>query len=490
LALDMRGVEFGPLRGIGAYVVLPGVLTLGLVMVAAATWWQRRARGRRDSASGGGPGRGRPPRYGRAAFALLSFAGIAIFLLLGAAGFRAVEFMESSTFCATCHSVMGPQVEAHKVSPHAEVACTACHIGPEAGPVGAGSVAYAKAKIGGMRQTLSTLTGHYDQPVRAAADKIPATNETCERCHAPENDYGVTVRVYRSYLADEANTPHRRVLAFRVGGGEGGVDVPAIHWHATARVWYSATDETRQTIAWTGVETEEGMAEWVNPDSSIVAEESRSLMNCTDCHNRVGHKIPFPGALVDEALRDGRLDASLPYLKREALALLGADGSGADVETQAVRTSSPGWFDELRRFYEREYPGIAATRAEAIDNAIAELKRISRETQFPGMLTNWATYPDNLQHSLPDGLDLDAGGSTPGCFRCHGTLVKRDTGERLAGTMGGEGCMACHGFGEGGTEPQLPAEPAGVEGCALCHVSVSNEDAASWLADPVPLQAH
>lgn len=472
LIQDMRGVHFSAVRGLFVYVVLPGVMVSGLAVMAFAAWWgSREARRRSD----GEPPRRRTPT----ALAMFSVAGLAMVLVLGAAGFRAVEFMESTTFCGTCHTVMQPQFEAHEISPHAEVACTKCHIGPEAGPVGPGAAAYMEAKIGGLHQTLSVLRDDYDRPIHAPEGKIKPATETCNLCHAPDKNYGVTVREYSSILPDESNTAHRRALAFRVGGGGEGSS-PSIHWHATARVWYTATDETRQSIASAGVETESGVVEWTNPGVETPPLAARRLMDCTDCHNRVGHEIPFPGTLLDQAFRDGTLDASLPYLKREALALLGADADGGNVDAQASRVASPGWFDELRRFYEREYPEIAATRGADIDAAIAELKRISSITLYPEMRTDWATYPDNLQHSLPDGLDLDATGN-PGCFRCHGTLVNENTGEKLAGTMGGEGCMACHGFGEGEFQLTVPQEAVDPNGCGLCHISLSDEQMDSWL---------
>jgi len=478
LAIDMRGAHFSSQGGLAAFVGLPGLLLGGLGLVAPA-WWLRRSRDRRDAL---------PPmlrRGGRPAMALFSVVGLTVLVILGAASFRAIEFMESSTFCATCHGVMGPQVEAHAVSPHAEVSCTKCHIGAEAGPVGPGAGEYIKSKIGGMRQTVSVVLGDYDRPIRAPDGKIPGTRDTCEACHAPDKDYGVSVRVYRSRLPDETNTSHQRVLAFRVGGN-GESDVPAIHWHASAEVWYEPADDTRQTIGWVGVESDEGWREWRNPDVRPSSPVSRRLMTCTDCHNRVGHEIPFPGALIDKAIDEGRLDPSLPYVKREALALLGADGSAADADVQSERERAPGWFDQLRDFYEREYPAIAAERTATIDAAIRELKAISAQTLYPDLRTNWQTYANNLGHSLPDGLDLSTGNATTGCFRCHGTLVQNDTGERMEGTSGGEGCMACHGVAAGTGGADVTRDPEGVQGCALCHVSVSEDDAARWIAGVPP----
>jgi hypothetical protein len=87
------------------------------------------------------------------------------------------------------------------------------------------------------------------------------------------------------------------------------------------------------------------------------------------------------------------------------------------------------------------------------------------------MNADWLTYPDNLSHRLPAGLGSASGQQNPGCFRCHGTLVNKATGERLAGTMGGEGCLSCHGVTSDGETKIGPTDPTKTETCALCHVN-------------------
>jgi hypothetical protein len=282
----------------------------------------------------------------------------------------------------------------------------------------------------------------------------------------------VVIKQFGSYLPDETNSRNTHLLAFQVGGGKEGA-ASGTHWHATAKVWYRATDALRTVISWVGVETPNGMEEWTNPDLPAGAPDTKQLMNCVDCHNRVGHRIPSPDELVDDALDGGRIDRSLPYVKREAVKLLSGDGLSANPDLLAAQLRQETWFDQLAGFYHDNYPEISASKHDAIRNAIDELKRIAKQILYPDMRADWLTYPDNLSHRLPDGHKISAGQDNPGCFRCHGTLVNSVTGERLAGTMGGDSCLACHAADGSGPQPQIrKGDPMDAQACALCHVNV------------------
>jgi len=374
---------------------------------------------------------------------------------------------------------MQPQVEAHLTSPHTDVDCATCHVAYRASPLGPNVTAYVNSKIGGLRQMLAVMTDRYDRPVRAPAGAIPATNTTCEGCHPAGKDYGVVLHASDQYGTDEANTRHARVLVLNVGsGGNPGANAsgPAIHWHATAKLYYTATDAGRSTISWVGVEGPDGLEQWTNPKAPLAQgtplASQRQLMSCIDCHNRTGHVIPNPDSLVDDALEHGRIDRTLPYIKREAVSLLGAAGDGATPDVLAAEFARSGWFDQLAKFYADNYPEIAASRPQAIRSAIDELKKISKQVLYPHMKTDWLTYPDNLSHNLPAGIGTSAGQDTPGCFRCHGTLVDVKTGQLLPGTMGGGGCLACHGGVAGSTTAVGPVDPTKTQVCSYCHVTV------------------
>lgn len=461
------------IKGILGYVVMPSLVLGGVVLMLAGIMLGARRQARSAAAIGQRPGVhiDLGSRYQLLGIGMFGAIAIGSLTVLGGTTYRAIEFMESTTFCGSCHEVMQPQVDAHLTSPHAAVECTKCHIAYRAGPLGPNATAYINAKIGGLRQTLAVMTGNYDTPIRAPVEKIPHTSTTCEGCHAPSKDYGLMIRQFDSYAPDEKNSRNTRALAFPVGGGNSG-DTKSIHWHATAKLWYRATDESRSVVSWVGVETPNGLQEWINPNAPVVEASGRQLMSCIDCHNRVGHRIPSPDELVDEALDSGRMDRSLPYLKRESVKLLGGNGEGTNPGLLASQFSQSTWFEQLAGFYHDNYPEIAASQHDAIRSAIDELKKISKQILYPDMNADWLTYPDNLSHRLPEGISTLAGQQTPGCFRCHGTLVNSLTGTRLAGTMGGDSCLSCHGVGEGSQLQISAGDPTEAQACALCHVNV------------------
>ncbi len=473
--LQVLDVEPSPYIGMVVYVALPAVLVVGLLLVPAGMAWEARRR-RVAALRGEGVPHALVLDFGnpRHLFAVLGFATTTMLVLglLGATGFRAVEFMESPRFCGDfCHTAMEPQYEPYKQSAHAEVKCTNCHIGPGAGW-------YVQSKLSGASQMLAVLTDSYPRPIPAPIEHLRPARDTCEGCHWREKAYGMFLRVYRSYLPDEENTLHLRALAFRVGTGGSELEkAGGVHWHTSARLWYWTTDDTRQTIAAVFVVKEDGEKNWVNPDIPSDAQlEGPRLMDCIDCHNRAAHKIPEPASLIDDALSSGRMDPALPYLKRESARLLGADGSVGDPVDLAALWKNEGWFEQLRTFYERSYPNVASTRGPAIDQAIEELKRISGQVVYPEMKTSWLTYPDNRGHPGVEGA---------GCFRCHTTLVSQKTGERLAGGVGKGGCLACHGFGDAGTQ-KLGGDPLDEPACAYCHVSIPLQDLERRItSDPV-----
>ena len=464
LGLQVFGVRPSTYIGILGYFILPAVLIIGLLLIPAGMAWE--ARRRADAAR---RGMGIPSaltidlgnaRHVRVIF-LFGMSTAIIMGVLGASGYRAVEFMESAAFCGDlCHTVMQPEYEAYKRSPHAQVPCTTCHIGP-------GADWYVRSKLSGLRQVLAVTLDTYPRPIPAPIEALRPARETCEECHWRERTYGLRLRVYREYLPDEENTLRLRALAFRVGTGS---DEPrGVHWHTAAQLWYRAADEKRQTIGWVRVEGPQGTREWTNPDLDPDAElRELRLMDCIDCHNRAGHEIPSPEQLIDEALTAGRLDSSLPYLKREALRLLYADDADPVAGDLAAKWDD-GRFDQLWDFYRQNHREVAIAQPESIYQAISELKSIAKQVVYPRTNTTWQTYANNKGHM---GLVRQE----PGCFRCHGTLVRVETGVRLTGAIGESGCLKCHSLEAWKQQPQALGHDLLPEmGCNYCHYSLPPE---------------
>ncbi len=202
-----------------------------------------------------------------------------------------------------------------------------------------------------------------------------------------------------------------------------------IHWHIAAKVWYLALDKKRQEIGWVGVEASDGkLTEYIDPNkesqiSQERIENEKRLMDCMDCHNRATHIFSSPKDLIDNAFTEGRLDTSLPYLKREGVkALDPANSSLAEAFNK---------IEAIREFYRTSYSQIYSSKQEAINRAITVLQEIARLTTFPDMKVTWKTYADNVGH-------IEA----PGCFRCHGKLIATSGSQK--GQVINADCNLCH----------------------------------------------
>jgi hypothetical protein len=152
-----------------------------------------------------------------------------------------------------------------------------------------------------------------------------------------------------------------------------------------------------------------------------IATSAKRRMDCVDCHNRPAHVYLPPDLAVDQSFAAGKLDPSLPFLKRESIALL---NKSYKTEDEAVRAIAAG----LEQFYSQNYPDLRASRSNEIKASSDELQRIFRTYFFPEMRTNWQTHPNNIGHLYFSG-----------CFRCH-------DGEHVSneGKVIRNDCNICH----------------------------------------------
>ena len=119
---------------------------------------------------------------------------------------------------------------------------------------------------------------------------------------------------------------------------------------------------------------------------------------------------------MDQSLVTGRLDASLPFIKQQAVTVLTANYTSTEQAMEGIAT-------ELDKFYLTKYPDLHKNKQAAIRNAIAEVQRIFKSTTFPEMKLDWKTHPNNIGHFY-----------FPGCFRCHdgqhvspeGLVIRKD----------------------------------------------------------------
>jgi hypothetical protein len=414
----------------------------------------------------------------------LLLGGTVGIVLLVISGYQLVEFTDSTGFCGRlCHNVMSPEYTVHQISPHSSVTCATCH-------VGSGASYLVKSKISGIPLIIAVLTNSYERPIPTPVSNLRPARETCEQCHRPQYFAGDLVKTHITYAPDQANTQTTDVRTMRVGGGETGV-ASGIHWHVAAQVNYVPGDNKLQTIDWVGVTQADGSTvTYTNPGKTTTPDQikkSERLLDCIDCHNRATHIFNSPNDLIDAAMFQGKIDKTLPFIKKVGLQALDPVNSSLSAAISKV--------DAIRDYYRSNYPDIFQKQAQSIDNAVAELENIARETTFPEMKVDWNTYPNNATHQ--------------GCFRCHGKLV--DQGGKVltsdctlchynqstvtaasgpaapppavttttAGTnapaiphslAGRDNCLACHGTG--GIVP-VPGDHAGraVNTCLACHKS-------------------
>jgi nitrate/TMAO reductase-like tetraheme cytochrome c subunit len=440
--LDLSSDHRNPYVGILAYMIAPGFLIAGLALIPVGIWYDRRKRRQQ-------PGKAvrylhidfnDPSQRGALAFV---FAFVVAFIGLSVIGsYRAYEFTDSVQFCGQlCHSVMAPEFTAYQLSPHARVACVDCH-------VGAGATWYVKSKLSGARQVFATAFNTYPRPIPTPVHNLRPAAETCEQCHWPKKFYGAQLKVFTHYASDEKNTPRQIRMLINTGGGDPATGAPeGIHWHMNIanEVTYVAADEKRQVIPYVHVKNRQGrVTEYFAKDSALskeqIAAAGKHRMDCVDCHNRPTHIYVPPDLSVDTSLLARRLDASLPFMKQQAVSALTADYPTTDAAMQGIAKAIEG-------FYESKYPADAKSKQLEIRNAVEELQRIYRNTTFPEMKLNWQTHPNNIGHY-----------HFRGCFRCHDGQHASADGKVIT-----KDCQICHTV--------LSQDEGGVSTAAVKNVS-------------------
>jgi len=392
----------GPYVGILAYVLLPGLFVLGLLLMPVGLALARRRRIRLAATGSSEPKLPildfNSPRMRTLGLGFVALTTVNV-LILAAASYKGLELMDSSQFCGSCHSVMDPEVTAHDLSPHARVACVACHIGP-------GASWFVKSKLSGTWQVISVTLGLYPKPIPTPVHNLRPARETCEQCHWPTKFVGDRLEIKTHHDDDAASTPTKTVLLLHVGGSEG-VRAKGIHWHVdpSVKVRYLA-DAKREKIEKVELVGADGVRRVYQTKGDPNPDARWRDMDCVDCHNRPTHIYRSPEDEVDAALEAGRIDRALPFARREAVKALRQNYP----TREAAMTGIAQAFED---FYSKSEPSRASELRPAIDAAVSELKAIWKRNVWPSMNIQWGTYPSFIGHggSPPD--------PTKGCMRCH-----------------------------------------------------------------------
>lgn len=362
----------------------------------------------------------KPAHRFRIAGAVFAALLVALGMLVG--GVQAYYYTESTPFCGTvCHS-MYPQAERHQLSPHANVDCSYCHVGP-------GAEAFVQSKIDGTRQLIGEITNDYNRPIPSPVHNLRPARETCEECHSPTTFTDNLVKIVQRYDDDEQNTPITSTIILKMGGWNPARGISkGIHWHVTNEVQYIAMDEKRQEIGWVGVRQPDGTLKEYYASNLIgmgqtgFVEHAREAgevrtMDCIDCHNRTAHYIPYPEESVDQAITDELISRSLPFIRLRAVEILDTQFGSLEAANAAI--------DALADEYADADP-------KAVALTLKTLKQLYRSTHFPAMNLDWRSNPNNARHD-----------PTLGCFRCHDGMhfTLDEIGQREAISVE---CNLCH----------------------------------------------
>lgn len=417
--------EKGTYLGLVVFILLPGVMIMGLLLIPTGMILERRRLLKKH-----GKKIQEWPKIDlndirhRNAFFIFSI-GTTILLFLSAFGsYEAYHFTESVTFCGdVCHSVMRPEKTAYQNSPHARVACVECHVGP-------GANWYVKSKISGLYQVYAVLANIYPKPIPTPVKNLRPARETCEECHWPEKFYAHKLRLETHFLPDEENTRWDIALIMKIGAPHSAMGlIEGIHWHINPdiKIEYISTDETREELPWvryTNLKTNEVVVfqdEDSPLDESEIVESRIRTMDCMDCHNRPSHDYRPPALFINDALLSGEIPVELPEIRSVAVDLCGEDYESTPAAMAAIDSG-------ITEFYQENYPEILEDDETLVEKAISGVQNAFSKNIFPEMKVRWDAYPNHIGH-----LEFN------GCFRCHNDTHASEDGEVIP-----KDCNLCH----------------------------------------------
>jgi hypothetical protein len=415
LPAELQGQVENPYKGAVLYLILPFIGLVGVILtIAGMVLGRRRIRQRLET---------EVTDRRRALHRLIVFLAVTVGanLVIGTLlTYRAVNYMDTPKFCGeTCHA-MRPEYVGHQDSNHASVECAQCHIAPTAG-------GWIEAKMSGTRQLWQTLTNSYPRPIPPALEsgRLVPSKETCERCHWTERIVATRLLVIPSYASDEHNSDSYNVLMMIVGGSQM-QGIHHAHFAGGFEIRYAAADSKRQTIPWVerrNTQTRETKTYLAGGKLSKQATDlPKHVMQCVDCHDRPTHAFFLPDQALNRALALGQLSATLPFIKKQGLAVLQASYNGTADAAQKIPAA-------IENYYQQTYPKVYAQRKAEVQAAGQAILAIYKRNVFPELNVTWGTYSNNLGHM-----------DSPGCFRCHdGAHTTADGKDAIT-----QDCSACH----------------------------------------------
>lgn len=415
----MRGDIRHPYFGLLTFVALPAVFFTGLILIPAGIILRRR----REHHRGVFPASFPPLDLQNVELRrLLFFVGIitAVNVMIGGQlTYSSMNYVDSVTFCGqTCHTVMQPEFTAYQSSPHSRVECVQCHIGP-------GASWFVRSKLSGTYQVYAVMFNKFPRPIPTPVHNLRPARETCEQCHWPQKFVGDRLKIIPKYGDDEKNSLTKTVLLLHIGGGPSSPGIHSAHLGAGITIQYGS-DESRQNIHWVEYQnTRTGKTTmFFDPDTKpgAVNRAAARVMDCVDCHNRPTHIYYLPERALDQAMANGEIPPSLPFVKKRGLEIL--------KETYATQEEAGAKIPvALSEYYQKNYPDVSRQQSADVAQAGSALVAIYDRNVFPEMKVEWGTYPNNIGHT-----------DFPGCFRCHdGAHATTDASQNIP-----QDCSTCH----------------------------------------------
>ena len=419
--------------GLFIYIILPGFLLLGLIMIPAGVLIsRRRITSTREEKKRLPAIDLNNPRH-RKAFIAFTAATLIILFLSTYGSFEAYHLTESVEFCGTlCHKVMEPEYTAYQNSPHANVACVDCH-------VGSGASWYVKSKISGLHQVYAVVAKTYPSPIETPLHDLRPARETCEKCHWPQKFYARNLQTNRYYLTDSLNSEWNIILQMKIGPEFSDLGfTEGIHWHINpdVNIEYISENDKRELITYvkytnkaTGEITVYKNSEIEVSDSTISASSART-MDCIDCHNRPSHKYISPPVYFDKAMLTNEVSQDIPFIKRTAMGILRNTFTGTDTALMQIK-------ERIVNYYKSDFGDFFEKNYAIIDQSVASLQKAFSQNSFPGMKVTYDVYPDHIGHLESEG-----------CFRCHNDTFISENGRKIT-----RDCNLCHTIiGQGNRE--------------------------------------
>ncbi len=354
---------------------------------------------------------------------LLSIGFVFLTLLYAFGMFQGYEFVESVSFCSrVCHTVMGPESRAHAFSYHGEVECSACH-------VGSGTKYFVLSKLKGTKELYDLLTNTFPRPIPAPVKDLRPSKDICQTCHGPRYVFTENLQGRKYYLSDTKNTEWEIGLLLKMGAGRVPIDKPPMmHWHyAIARqIEYATADPKREVIPWVRAIGFDGKARVYraqdgNASGKEPSPEQRRVMDCIDCHNRIGHEYYPPDRILNVLLSLKLIDPMLPDIKRTAVQALEGNYTSREAAKSGIR-------DAIMGLYKKKYSDVAALKKTEFERIIVTLQDLYDRNYDPVMKVSWKNFPSQSGHMY-----------NLGCFRCHDGKHKSDDGAILS-----KDCNLCH----------------------------------------------